>query len=205
MHLTSGQIRYLIRTLNPPLIEPLPCPEGEDPEEYRLAWQTRCNWIEGCLFDLTLDKLLWPRGNGEIPHIGDQNRNLPEWQGKSSSDYKLYAWDNARHLVHTQETINMPKWISGYIWQRYSFIAAGAHEPCTRVAPGFSGQIKHGLDAAYGLSLERGTRTVGIEFQAYYVPDVYRNIHDYVDEIDVYSGIWGGSKTDTGGKTERGY
>lgn len=204
MNLTSGQIRYLIMTLNPPLIEPLPCPEGEDPEEYRLAWQTRCNWIEGCLFDLSLDRLMWPHGK-EIPFIGAHERNLPDWMGKSESREKLYAWQSERYLVLTQETINIPKWLSAYIWQRSSFISAGAHEPCTRVAPGFSGRIRHGLDAAFGLSLERGTRTVGIEFQAYYVPDKYREIHDYAHEIDVYSGIWSGDKTDTGGKPERGY
>ena len=202
MFLTSGQVRYLIRTLSPPLIEPTPNQTFCDENGETIDWNRRCSFIEGCLFDLTIEEIKFSDNPNLTPAIGRSTRNIPSLRTLNRESGFVGC---GRYVLVSQETINMPAWLRGEIWQRSSFISARCNEPVTRVAPGFSGKIRTGLVVEDGLRLERGARFVGIDFYAYYIPEEYREIYLYEREIDVYGGIWTGDKTDTGGQTERGF
>lgn len=212
MFLSSGQIRFLIHSLDPPLIQPHPCETEE-------SWAKRLNFIEGALWDLVLDDVSYMQESRTTPRIGSPriipaHYPLPTVRGRKPGPQALDMRDQDNYVdwymtegyytATAMEVINLPEWIFAIVRPKRSFFGAQTSQDCTDAAPGFHGNISIGLRVgAAGLSLERGARFCSLRFAMFWIPDEFKDgMHRYAREVDIYKGIWNGRRLDTADKPE---
>ena len=224
MFLTAHTIRRLIAELDPPLIDivipkDLEGPEREVLEEKREGLKAR--FIEGSCFDLELASIgQIDCSEGEFPFLGRDERMIPKtisfefdnvFAGKK--DVRLLC-SRQSYLFQSLETINMPPWLCGFVIPRTSIPRAGGSIVTGSISPGFSGRITQCWSSPDTYTyVQKGFRFVSVRF-ALLIPDAtvqryqrqyYRSTSQFTQEVDLYSGIWGGDKLTTEGKTERGF
>lgn len=115
--------------------------------------------------------------------------------GQTKTNDLIYHLFPTYYLLQSAEVFSLPSHIGGIVLPRSSFFNAECVVCGTRIAPGFSGQLRVGLYVCgrLGLDLQMGARFATVMF--------YR----FTDgNTDAYQGIWSGNKITTDG-TERAY
>jgi len=157
----------------------------------------RMSFIEGSGFDITISDVYSRYVTGMVPYVGREERSLPEFKSVRDCfvDSDIYHLYPAYYLLQSAETISLPETIGGIVLPRSSFFNAECIICGTRIAPGFSGQLRVGLYVCghMGVKLQHGARFATVMF--YEMSG---------GSTDAYKGIWSGSKLTTQG-TERGY
>lgn len=189
MILTSDVIRQGIKEnvliSRPPYIS---CPD----------WEERCQFIEGCSFDLTVGRLFQPDLTDTSCFISELERKLPaqtEIPPYHQVRAGVYGWSleasQGYYVAQTGEAVNLPQNVMGLLFPRASLFRPGIIPHVTTIKPGYSGALTFGLSVHSNFSISLGARLITLVM-------VMINVSDNV-EVDAYSGIWSGNKVTTQG------
>jgi len=218
MILTSKSVRRLITELKPPLVD-IVIPDGasavKKAELQKKREALKTSRIEGACFDLELAVVERKADFFKVPFLGRETRMIPptvkvDFAGEALTGYPD-VWrlhDQRSYKLQSLETINMPPYLMGLLHMRTSFFRANGGMSWSFIKPGFSGRIVIEAHMIEGeIDVQQGWKFISLAF-ARFTDDkmlkVYMdNFNKQNDEIDVYDGIWSGSKITTNGEHER--
>lgn len=163
------------------------------------AWESRCKFIEGCSFDLTLGRVFEPQEEEDV-YLTTTERKLPN-QREIQPYAKVrneYGWNltPGYYTAQTGEEVNLPFDIMGFLFPRASTFRPGVIPHVTTIKPGYSGALTFGLTVHTKFPISIGARLITLTFMLVNA--------DSPKEVDAYGGIWSGKKVTTYG-TERAF
>lgn len=207
MWLSSGTLRRLIDPFDETqtsLIDPV------EPARFK--------FIEGCSYDLTLEAIKRKQNfGGRRAILGKKVRDTPDlrevipWTKQSCFMHLMHLTEEERNDLSDElyclefglyqllftEHIEVPLGLVGIVFSRVSWGLSGALTFGTKIAPGFSGQIKTPLFVADpdGVIIERETLGVTVGF--------IQVDSELVRDCDPYGGngggFWQGDRMSSGG------
>jgi deoxycytidine triphosphate deaminase len=203
MFICADGIRDMVSNLR--VMAPVGCENScieHDIEQWKLFLKERTEFIEGSGFDIQVAGVYHKAHNTLPPYIGKDGsiRRLPKYVPLSEYSSEYMAGDDVYHLtpgyylLQSEEVVSLPSYVGGLVLPRSSFFVAECLLGFTRIAPGFSGQLRCGLYVCgdHGLYLERKAKFATVMF--------YRFTHG---KTDSYKGIWHGDRMSTNDKIER--
>lgn len=191
MILSASTIRGLL-AMYPGIIVPTPT-------------QERREFVEGNLFDLTLDEVRAVRIRTEEVFIGVDERIIPpadliEWSFDGQSRSVVHLDLGRSYLLKSAESIKLPPGFQVLVLPRSSFFRGGGIIQCTSTPFGYDGKITVGFSIppkSQYYTLQRGCHFCTLMF--------LRVDSNLPNDLDPYKGVYGGDKTTTEGQIERGF
>ena len=167
--------------------------------------KSRLEFIEGNLFDLTLDEVRAVRIRTEEVFIGVDERIIPpadliEWGFDGRSRSVVHLDMGRSYLLKSAESIKLPPGFQVLVLPRSSFFRGGGIIQCTSTPFGYDGKITVGFSIppkSQYFTLERGCHFCTLMF--------LRVDSNLPNDLDPYKGVYGGNKTTTEGQVERGF
>lgn len=161
-------------------------------------WEERCQFIEGCSFDLTIGRLFQPDPVVDTCFISETERKLPaqvELPPYHLVREGVYGWklevSQGYYVAQTGESINLPPSVMGLLFPRASLFRPGVIPHVTTIKPGYSGALTFGLSVYSNFSVSLGARLITLVLVSIELASGA--------EVDAYEGIWSGNKVTTQG------